>query len=383
MATEIAASASGPAPSSGRRLAFHGDGFTLFGLYVVNLLLTLITLGVYFSWARTRIRSYLLSQTEFDADRFAWHGTGKELFIGFLKVAALFLILYAVAAAVRFGWHHPAAEVVLRLGGYIVGLILVPVAIVGARRYRMSRVSWRGIRFSFRGRAREFVRIFIAGTLLSIVTLGLYYPVFLNNMRLYLVNRTFFGATPFQYDGRGRDLFWRFLLALVLTIAAFGGLGALLIFALKRARGALLAPAAIARAPVALPPVPTPVLGIIAGAVILSLVILITVWFWYAAYRNRYYWGHTSFAGARFRSTVTAPRLMGLTFINLLLTGVTVGLALPWVLIRILRFIFANVSLEGPVDLAAIQQDAQAASAAGGALGDAMDIGFFDVDLGI
>lgn len=381
VATEIAASTSGPAPSSGRRLVFHGDGITLFGLYVVNLFLTLITLGVYFSWARTRIRTYLLSQTEFDADRLAWHGTGKELFIGFLKVAALFLILYGAAAAIRFEWHHPAAEVVLRLGGYIVGLILVPLAIVGARRYRFSRVSWRGIRFSFRGRAREFVRIFIAGTLLSIVTLGLYYPFFLNNMRLYLVNRTFFGATPFQYDGRGRDLFWRFLLALVLSIAAFGGLIALEVFAIKRMRGTMLAPAAIAGTPAALPPIPTPILGIIAGVVIVFLVILALVWFSYAAYRNRYYWGHTSFASARFRSTVTAPRLIGLTLANLLLAGATLGLALPWVLIRTLRFIFANVSLEGPVDLAAIQQDAQAASPTGGALGDAMDIGFFAVDL--
>jgi uncharacterized membrane protein YjgN (DUF898 family) len=368
VATEIAASASGPAPSAGKRLVFHGDGITLFGLYVVSLFLTLITLGVYYSWARARIRTYLLSQTEFDADRFAWHGTGKELFIGFLKVAALFLILYAVAAAVRFGWHHPASEVVLRLGGYIVGLILVPIAIVGARRYRLSRVSWRGIRFSFRGRAREFLSIFVAGTLLSVITLGLYYPVFLNNMRHYLVNRSFFGATPFQYDGRGRDLFLRFLLAFALSVAGIVGLGVLLFFAVRPA--------------VAFTP-RVPPLGIAVGFAVLSLVLLGLIWFEYAAFRNRYYWGHTSFAGARFRSSVTAARLMGLTLTNLLLAGVTLGLALPWVLIRTLRFIFANVSLEGPVDLAAIQQDAQAASPTGGALGDAMDIGFFDVDLAL
>src|SRR5207245_6782903 len=107
------------------------------------------------------------------------------------------------------------------------------------------------------------------------------------------------------------------------------------------------------------------------------------LWFWYAAYRHRYYWAHTSFAGAPFRSTVFAAGLIWLTFTNLLLIGVTLGLALPWVLTRNLRFVFANVSLEGPLDLAAIQQDAQAASTTGGALGDALDIGFFDVDLAI
>src|SRR5207302_81325 len=114
-----------------------------------------------------------------------------------------------------------------------------------------------------------------------------------------------------------------------------------------------------------------------------SVIVLLILWFWYAAYRHRYYWAHTSFAGARFRSTVFAGRLIWLMFTNQLLFGVTLGLALPWLLTRNLRFLFANVSLEGPLDLAAIQQDVQAASAAGGALGDALDIGFLDVDLAI
>ncbi len=362
VATQIATSPSGPAPSSGGRLLFHGDGGTLFGLYVVNLFLTIITFGVYYFWARTRIRSYLLSQTEFEADRFAWHGTGKELLVGFMKIAVLFLVLYAAAAAIRFGWHHPASEFVLSLGGYIIGLILVPIAMVGARRYRLSRVSWRGIRFSFRGRAREFIRVFIPGALLTVITLGLYYPFFQNNMRRYLIDRSYFGTVPFSYDGRGRDLFMRFVLTLGLAVAAVGGFWFLLLVVGRTPREV------------------TSGVVVMIGLTILPIVIL---WFWYAAYRNRYYWAHTSFGGARFRSTVFAARLMWLTLTNLLLAGVTVGLALPWVLIRTLRFLFANVSLEEPVDLAAIQQDAQAASAVGGALGDALDIGFFDVDLAI
>ena len=73
---------------SGGRLFFHGRAGTLFAFYVVNLFLTIITLGVYYFWARVKIRAYLLSQTEFDGDRFTWHGTGKELLVGFIKIAA-------------------------------------------------------------------------------------------------------------------------------------------------------------------------------------------------------------------------------------------------------------------------------------------------------
>ena len=47
---------------------------------------------------------------------------------------------------------------------WLLGLLLMPVAMVGARRYRLSRTSWRGIRFSFRGRLRDFVQLFVVGT---------------------------------------------------------------------------------------------------------------------------------------------------------------------------------------------------------------------------
>src|SRR5215510_8374244 len=68
-----------------RRLQFHGSAQTLFGIWIVNVFLTLLTLGVYYFWAKVRIREYLLSQTSFEGDRFAYHGTGTELLIGWIK----------------------------------------------------------------------------------------------------------------------------------------------------------------------------------------------------------------------------------------------------------------------------------------------------------
>ncbi|HEX9246007.1 MAG TPA: YjgN family protein [bacterium] len=374
---------------SGGRLFFHGRAGTLFGFYVVNLFLTIITLGVYYFWARVKIRAYLLSQTEYDGDRFTWHGTGKELLVGFIKIAALFLILFGATLAIRFGWHHPAREPLLSLGGYIIWLFLIPAAMVGARRYRLSRVSWRGIRFSFRGRAREFIRIFIGGALLSVITAGLYYPFFQSDMRRYLVNHSFFGTVPFVYDGRGRDLFTRFLLTLVLAVGIIGGAFVLSPVHIPSRSFRLpaplagIAPTAGAPTPGGMTPIDPKVMLPFIAYMLFSVIVLFILWLWYAAYRHRYYWAHTSFAGARFRSTVFAGRLFWLTYTNQLLFGVTLGLALPWVLTRNLRFLFANVSLEGPLNLAAIQQDARAASAAGGALGDAVDIGFLDVDLAV
>jgi uncharacterized membrane protein YjgN (DUF898 family) len=96
-------------------------------------------------------------------------------------------------------------------------------------------------------------------------------------------------------------------------------------------------------------------------------------WFWFQAERHRYFWDHTSIATARFHSTVTWGSLIRLHLGNLLLLLVTVGLGWPWLTIRNLKFTCKHVSLEGPLDVAVIQQEAQRASATGEGLA-----GFFD-----
>ena len=77
-----------PLPAARRRLSFHGTGGTLFGIHVVNVLFTVLTLGVYYFWGKTRIRRYLFGQSAFEGDRFAYHGTAQELLLGFAKAFA-------------------------------------------------------------------------------------------------------------------------------------------------------------------------------------------------------------------------------------------------------------------------------------------------------
>src|SRR6266704_5624633 len=148
-----------------RRPSFHGSGGTLLGIHVVNVLLSLVTLGVYYFWAKTRVRRYLFSQTQFEADRFAYHGTAKELLLGFLKAFVVFLFPIIVLLGVR-DWPGVDANIkgVAASLASILFFIFTPVAVVGSRRYRLSRTSWRGIRFSFRGNAWHFIRIFINGS---------------------------------------------------------------------------------------------------------------------------------------------------------------------------------------------------------------------------
>jgi uncharacterized membrane protein YjgN (DUF898 family) len=301
--------------TSSRSLTFHGAGGTLFGIYIVNVLLTLATLGWYRFWGKVRVRNFMLSQTSFEGDRFAYHGTGKELLLGFFKALLFVGLPITVLGAVAELSQNKMVFVGIRIFTSVLLLVFIPVAIVGAWRYRLSRTSWRGIRFSFRGRASAFVKVFVEGSLLSMLTLSLYYPFFQARQQRFMISQTHFGRRPFRFDGRGRDLFGAYLLTVLLFL---------------------------------------PTLGLYT--------------FWFQARKTRYFWEHTFFEAARFRCTVTGRQLMNLTIGNWVILLVTLGLAWPWVVIRSTKFVFGYLTLAGPLDLDGIVQEPQLTTATGDAL---------------
>jgi uncharacterized membrane protein YjgN (DUF898 family) len=314
------------APAASRHLRFHGSAGGLFGIHVVNVLFTLLTLGVYFFWGKARVRAYLFGATELEGDRFAFHGTGRELLVGFAKGVVVLFIPVALLSILPQVYGVPGEVTnALALLLWLLGLLLVPVAMVGARRYRLSRTSWRGIRFSFRGRAREFVGIFVVGTILSSLTLGIYYPIFATQRQAFMIGHSYFGSRKLAFDGRGRDLLAPFLVMLLLFL---------------------------------------PTLGL--------------AWFWFSARRQRYFTAHTRFGPTRFRSAVTGGRLAWLTISNVVAVLLTLGLAWPWAVVRGLRFTVRYLTLEGPLDVADIRQDTRAASATGEGLA-----GLLDADFGV
>ena len=314
-----------PAGTAEVRLHFHGSAGGLFGIQAVNVLFTLLTLGVYYFWGKTRVRAYLLGGAELDGDRLAYHGTGKELLIGFVKGVTVFFVPVALLSILPRVYGAPEMVVnALSAMLYLAGLLLVPLAMVGARRYRLSRSSWRGVRFSFRGAAREFVGIFVVGTILTSLTLGVYYPVFVTRRQAFMISNSYFGSGKFDFDGRGRALLGPFLAMVLLFIPTVG----------------------------------------------LS-------WFWFSARRHRFFTEHTRFGTTRFRSTVTGGRLAWLQISNVAAIVLTLGLAWPWTVVRSLRFTFRYLAL-GPLDVAAIRQDAQAATATGEGLA-----GLLDADFGV
>jgi uncharacterized membrane protein YjgN (DUF898 family) len=361
-------------PLTPRQAMFHGTGGALFGIYLRNILLTLVTLGVYYLWGKNRLRTYLAGQCEFEGDRFAWHGTGRELFLGALKVLVVLVPIVFLAYVAPVLWKSPGTQVVGQVMTLVVYSFLIPLGMVGVRRYRFSRLSWRGIRFSFRGRVRDFLKLFWRGSVLTGLTLGLYAPYFQTQTRKFFFENTYFGNARFTFSGKWSDLFGRLLLALLVAgvgfvVAAFSAsLSVDLIRFSQSARST--GPGAFNRMIAAAVP-----------SVAIGVLVAIVAYFWYLAYRHRYFWSHTSFGTATFRSTMTAAKLLWQTFSNLLLLAVTVGLAVPWVMIRNIRFTLANIALVGSVDLKSIAQEAQTAGATVESMADMLHIDFMGFDL--
>lgn len=341
-----------PAPAGTFRAAFHGDGADLFRIHVVNMLLTFVTFGVYKFWARVKVRRYLYSHTEFEGDRFAFHGTGTEAFRGWLKGT---LYVGLPLAGIRFAERFVSIgdALLLQLLAMLVLAVVVPIAIAGAWRYRLSRTGWRGLRFSFRGRPREALEMWLSSLLLTVLSLGVCFPLLQVNLHRFLTRHAYYGTRRFGFDGRGGDLVRGWVLRFLLPAGPIGVLTFVLF-------------------------VPTFGLSFFVGGLA-----LMRLWYGYSAYKTHYLMAHTSFDAARFRSTVTGLGLFGLHLLNFLLVAGTFGLGIPWAQVRTQQYALANLVLDGPLDLAGIQQEAQQASVTGEGIADVLDADAIDIGVGV
>ena len=118
--------------------------------------------------------------------------------------------------------RNPLAFVMGMLVFYVGILLLIPIAIHGSQRYRLSRTSWRGIHFGYRGDLREFIKLYLGHGFLTLITFGIYGAWFRVKMREYIYGHTRFGNIEFKFVGNGGDLFLIRLKGIFLSIITLG-----------------------------------------------------------------------------------------------------------------------------------------------------------------
>lgn len=129
-------------------IVFTGTGSEYFRIWIVNLLLMMLTLGLYYPWAKVRRLRYFYGNTLVDDHPLDFHGDPKKMLKGFLLVGLLFL-LYSASG------HFSASA------GFIALLIIMAIApalLKSSIQFRMANTSWRGLRFRFTGSTSDAYR---------------------------------------------------------------------------------------------------------------------------------------------------------------------------------------------------------------------------------
>ncbi|WP_299288630.1 DUF898 family protein [uncultured Tateyamaria sp.] len=197
---------------------YFGTGKPLFGLYFKTAILTILTLGIYRFWAKTRIRKYIWSATSGDGDSFEYSGTGLEKFLGFLVaivILAIYLGLFQLLLAFIGISIIPEDDSQAAIAAQAVAINLSILAVLPlmlfaqyrARRYKMARTRWRGIRFGMEKGAWGYAFRALGYIFLTIITLGLLNPLATFRLEKYMADRSWYGDARFEQMGRWQDLY--------------------------------------------------------------------------------------------------------------------------------------------------------------------------------
>jgi len=303
---------------------FHGTAGDYFPIYLKNFVLTILTLGIYHAWATANNRKFFLSNTEFAGGRYDFHGTGQEIFKGRLKAFAVIIVLYigvGMLSALMEG-AGIAAQIIPTLLLYAVILYLIPLAVIGTMRYRLSRISWNNIRHQFSGNVKEFRKFFIIRVLLIIFTLGVYTPFFQAAILKYIASESRLGNHFFSFSGNGNALFTIYLKMLIL------------------------------------------------GPLTLGIYL-----FWgYAEYYS-YILSNISIKDSKLKFNCTGMEMLTLTIPNMLIILFTLGFGTPIAAKRTMDFLMEHGSLDASFDPKLIEQgDVKLADATGEGMGDALEL---------
>ncbi len=200
------------------RVAFVGRR-GLFWLLLRNLLLNIVSLSFYRFWARTAVRRFYWSSVVFAGEPLEFTGRGLDLFIGFLIALAILAPLgFAFSTIAQMLEPGGMAQAITGWAYLFALFALTLIARYRARRYRLSRTSWRGIRFAVDGSTLRYVLLSTGWWLAVLATLGIATPWKRAAQRAYLTRTTTFGDRRFAFSGRPSALLlnWLFVLALVL-----------------------------------------------------------------------------------------------------------------------------------------------------------------------
>ena len=312
-------------------LKFTGQAGEYFRIWIVNICLSVITLGIYSAWAKVRRKRYFYGNTLLNDAAFEYLADPKAILKGRIIVVGGFAV-YSFAGKI-----DPLAGVAL----LVVFLGVLPWLIVRASRFNAVNSAHRNVRFGFGASYREMSQFLILPIVLVPLTLGLLYPYYVYRKKRFILEHSSYGATPFAFAASA-GAFYLVYLKVVLMFLLF-----------------------------------------LAGSIVTVGIGALPLYIWFAAYRDgavaRLGWKNTRLGGLRFDCTWRTAGLFKLHLLNTLGVIFSAGLLAPWAAVRTARYQLQRISLEPAREIGAFVTAAQEGV---GAIGDeASDLLGFDFGL--
>ena len=334
-------------------LRFTGSGSEYFKIWIVNILLTIITLGIYYPWAKVRNRRYFYGNTNLADRNFEYHATGKQLLLGFI-IGVIFFAIYTFVTQVA-----PQFAIIFVL----LGMLVFPWLIWRSLMFNMKVTSFSNVHFAFKGSLKKsyliflgypllsFIFIVIIGVLASVIVpakesfeslnenlligggivLGLlvaagyiyFIALIKKKSKEYIIGNSYYGQGAFSTELETKEFIAIYLNAfgiLLATMAVLGGVAYMFVSA------------------------PEVIFFVVYFGFILSSLLIGA----YAISRERaYIYSNTLLDGKiAVESTLGARAFAWVMFTNMLLVMFTLGLAMPWAKVRMARLMLDNTLVD-------------------------------------
>lgn len=335
------------------QVRFHGNTREYFSIWIVNLLLTIVTLGVYSAWAKVRTNRYFYGNTDIDGHRFSYLAEPLQILIGRAIAVALFAV-YFVASSL-----NPLAGVIFAL----LLAVLTPFFVVMSYRFKMRMTAYRNVRFRFEGRYGRAFLVFVVLPFASVFTLYTILPIVLKKIDEFILSETSFGDRKFQPKLSTAEYFGTGIGAAAIAMGIFMA-GGIVVIGLS---------ILVAENPQFM------------SAVMMLMFAFYLIAFavssgFYAARIRNHMFAVTELSDvARFESQVGVKALIWLRMTNVLAIVCSLGFAIPWVKVRTATF-YANTTRVIVLD--GIQDVVDTNTGTQGALGDEAAT-LFDVDIAL
>ncbi|EFV1551468.1 DUF898 domain-containing protein [Salmonella enterica] len=358
-------------------LVFTGKGGKYFVICLVNFLLTCITLGIYAPWAMVKCRRYIYTNMTLNNQPFAYKATGGALFVSMLLV----FIIYGISLSlIEHG--HPG------LGFTLFGLLIaiIPFMAVKGLQYQAMMTSLNGVSFGFQCSMRRawwcmfalpallMVALYIVLYVISLITTavgGLVFNiVFLGLLAIIgigVINGITYSKWMTLFGNSANFGIHRFSIQVNVKTCIRGCVLVMLtLFPFAVVIGYLIAP-------VFTDMIFLSMMGnaqaegtlilqyygqIMACYFLYFLAIIVVSSYLYAALRNLFL-NNLSLANnsIRFHSSVTSHGMLWRLLVVVMVSGVTLGLAYPWLKIWLVSWLAQNTQVQGDLDSLELTND--------------------------